>query len=271
MTTEAPEGPNVIDASALQRVSRGEAGRVLRELRAEDFVFTVLETQAVSPTYRRIRCAANGFLQRYTPYPTMWVRLWFVDDSPDGAGHQRAFTLVDPDVHSDTFWLEFAIHDGAASRWALEARPGDAIEASLYGSEPTLPARHEIDHHLLAGDPASLPAINSLLDALSDPPATIVLEWANAQDQHLPVRSRPGDTVRWVRRDGDAMQTAVRTELTRLAGTTPDGEQPRLFAWAACDTVTTRALTRDFKAAGLARENIKTLGYWMPPSEKLAS
>ena len=46
----------------------------------------------------RIRFSGNGFLRTHAPYPTMWVRLWFADRSGTGAGHQRAYTLVDPDV-----------------------------------------------------------------------------------------------------------------------------------------------------------------------------
>lgn len=248
----------------LQPVERGEAGRVLRELRAQDFVFTVLDARPVTPGYHRIRCAGNGFLRTHAPYPTMWVRLWFFDPADATSGHQRAYTLVDSDVTNDTFTLEFAIHDGAAARWAQQARPGDRIEASLYGSEPTLPRRDDVDRHLLVGDPASLPAVNSLLDALSPAPTTVLLEWVRDDDRTLPVRLRDGDTLRWIERvdDGAGMVRAVEDELAALLAAHPP---ERLFAWGACDTVTTRTLTKRLRGAAIPRESVKTLGYWLPP------
>ena len=273
----------------LLRVERGEAGRVLRELRAQDFVFTVLEREQPSSRLVRIRFSGNGFLRTHAPYPTMWVRLWFADRSGTGAGHQRAYTLVDPDVPTDTFWLEFAIHDGSATAWALGAQPGDQVEASLYGSEPSLPGCDDVDHHLLVGDPASLPAINSLLDALSPAPTTVVLEWTHPDDRALPVRLRDGDALRWVRRerDGGALLDAVDEVLADLSqlddpalGRTCRGDRPnllavpadcpRVFAWGACDTVTTRALTKKLRAAGLAKNCVKTLGYWLPSTQTAA-
>lgn len=266
------------DVRALRRVDRGEAGKVLRELRAQDFVFTVLESERVNDTYQRIRCHGNGFLRTHAPYPTMWVRLWFTDPTGSGAGHQRAYTLVDPDVETDTFWLEFALHDGAAARWACAAQAGDQIEASLYGSEPTLPKCDDVDRHLFVGDTASLPAINSLLDAVSSAPTTVVLEWVTPEDRALPVRLREGDSLRWVRRTGggQGLLDAVADELSSLSnpvsasGGRPnllvtESNCPRVFAWGACDTVTTRALTKMLRAAGLRKDCIKTLGYWLPP------
>lgn len=261
----------------LRRVNRGEAGRVLRNLRAQDFIFTVLETQQVSRSYIRLKLSGNGFLRHHRPYPTMWVRLWFADPDDHGAGHQRAYTLVDPDAETDTFWLEFALHDGVAARWALAATPGQQIEASLYGSEPSLPGCNDVDTHVLVGDLASLPAINSLLDAISPAPAVVLLEWVHESDRELPVRLRTGDRVRWIKResDGRALLNAVTDELQALADAGarigPEGRAnllatgcSRIFAWGACDTVTTRQLTNQLRAAGLRRDCIKTLGYWLP-------
>ena len=80
------------------------------------------------------------------------VRLWFYEA---GKPHQRAYTLVDPDVEAGTFSMEFALHDGGcASDWSLTAEAGDTIDATLQGTgfevlDP-LPPRM-----LVIGDPAS--------------------------------------------------------------------------------------------------------------------
>ena len=93
-------------------------------------------------------------------HPTMWIRMWFADDDKL---HQRGYTLVDPDPEADTVDIEFALHDGVASRWAKDAQPGDTIEVTVLGSNFALPEPPPAGY-VIVGDTASLPAINSLLD-----------------------------------------------------------------------------------------------------------
>lgn len=150
----------------------GWEGAVLKLLRGKDFVFTVTGAEQVTEHYRRIHLTDGGMLAVTGVHPTMWVRLWF-----DAAGkpHQRAYTLVDPDPAAGTFSLEFALHAGHASDWARAAKPGDTIEATVQGTAFTDP--DPAPSHILAiGDPASLPAINSLLTALPSTPATLWFE-----------------------------------------------------------------------------------------------
>ncbi|MFF7394523.1 siderophore-interacting protein [Streptomyces scabiei] len=150
----------------------GWEGAVLKLLRGKDFVLTVTGAEQVTEHYRRIHVTDGGMLAVTGVHPTMWVRLWF-----DAAGkpHQRAYTLVDPDPAAGTFSLEFALHDGHASDWARAAKPGDTIEATVQGTAFSDPDPAP-SHLLVIGDPASLPAINSLLTALPSAPATIWFE-----------------------------------------------------------------------------------------------
>ncbi|WNZ14560.1 siderophore-interacting protein [Streptomyces sp. 11x1] len=150
----------------------GWEGTVLKLLRGKDFVLTVAGAEQVTEHYRRIHLTDGGMLAVTGVHPTMWVRLWF-----DAAGkpHQRAYTLVDPDPAAGTFSLEFALHNGHASDWARAAKPGDTIEATVQGTAFTDPDPAP-SHLLVIGDPASLPAINSLLTALPSTPATIWFE-----------------------------------------------------------------------------------------------
>ncbi|UUU28108.1 siderophore-interacting protein [Streptomyces sp. DSM 40750] len=150
----------------------GWEGAVLKLLRAKDFVFTVTGAEQVTEHYRRLHLTDGGMLAVTGFHPTMWVRLWF---EAAGKPHQRAYTLVDPDPTAGTFSLEFALHDGHASDWARAAKPGDTIEATVHGTAFTAP--DPTPTHILAiGDPASLPAINSLLNAHPSAPATIWFE-----------------------------------------------------------------------------------------------
>jgi NADPH-dependent ferric siderophore reductase len=233
---------------------RGWEGAVLRLLRAKDFVFTVTDTEDVTPDYRRLRFTDGGLLAAAGVHPTMWVRLWF-----DNAGkpHQRAYTLVDPDPAAGTFSLEFALHEGCASDWARAAKPGDTIEATVQGTGFEHPEPGP-SHVFAVGDPASLPAINSLLDALGSAPATV---WFEGGDDDLPFRTDPArhELHKVPRQDSGAhLVERVKAELPGLLQGMSDP-----YVWIACDTTTTRALSAYVrKELGLPKQRVHALGYW---------
>ncbi|MFJ9719552.1 siderophore-interacting protein [Streptomyces sp. NPDC101213] len=229
---------------------RGWEGAVLRLMRAKDFTLTVTGAQDVTPHYRRLHVTDGGLLAAAGVHPTMWVRLWFTNA---GRPHQRAYTLVDPDPAAGTFSLEFALHEGAAGDWARAAGPGDTIEATVRGTGFTRPAPPP-SRALVIGDPASLPAINSLLAALAPAPATI---WFEGGGDGLPFRTDPArhDLRRTPRTE---LVDRVRTELPALLTATPDP-----YVWIACDTRTTRTLSAYVrKDLAVPKERVHALGYW---------
>ncbi|MBG0854094.1 siderophore-interacting protein [Streptomyces spinoverrucosus] len=228
----------------------GWQGTVLKLMGAKDFVLTVTGAEDVTPEYRRLHFTDGGLLKANAVHPTMWVRLWF-----DNAGkpHQRAYTLVDPDPEAGTFSLEFALHEGCASDWARAAQAGDTIEATVQGTGFQHP-RPEPSHVFAIGDPASLPALNSLLDALGSAPATI---WFEGELDGLPCHADTArHEIRQVARPG--LVDAVRTTLPTLLTATPNP-----YVWVACDTVTTRALASYVrKELGVPKDRMHALGYW---------
>ncbi|MFC9286597.1 siderophore-interacting protein [Streptomyces sp. NPDC057052] len=229
---------------------RGWEGAVLKLMRAKDFTLTVTGAEDVTPHYRRLHLTDGGLLATTGVHPTMWVRLWFTNA---GRPHQRAYTLVDPDPAAGTLSLEFALHEGAASDWARTAGPGDTIEATVQGTGFARPAPVP-SRVLVIGDPASLPAINSLLDALGPAPATI---WFEGDGDGLPFRTDPArhDLRRTPRTE---LVDRVRTELPALLTATPDP-----YVWIACDTRTTRTLSAYVrKELAVPKERTHALGYW---------
>ncbi len=231
--------------------SRGFAGAVLKLLRAGDYRLTVTARTQVSPHYLRLSFNAGGLLNNRPLHPTQWIRMWF----PDGDKlHQRGYTLVNPDPAADTVDIEFALHDGAASRWAEQAKPGDTIEATVLGSNFTLPEPRPAGY-IIVGDTASLPAINTLLAEIGDAPARIFLEAVYDDDKQLPVGRNA--EVAWIDRknDGEALVAAVAAEAF---------DARDHFGWVACDNRTTRAVTKllreDFN---IPRKAIKAQAYWV--------
>jgi NADPH-dependent ferric siderophore reductase len=230
--------------------SRGFQGAVLRLLRAGDYQLTVTGRREISPHYLRLSFQAGGMLDDRPLHPTMWIRMWFADGEKL---HQRGYTLVDPNPEADTVDIEFALHDGIASRWAQDAQPGDTIEVTVLGSNFTLPEPRPAGY-VIVGDAASLPAINSLLAAIGDAPARVFLEAGYDDDKQLPV-ARSADVV-WVDRKkaGEALVEAVSSSSF---------DASNHFGWVACDNRTTRAVAKVFREAyKIPRKSIKAQAYW---------
>lgn len=206
----------------------------------------------------RVHFDDGGLLEHKGVHPTMWVRLWFHNE---GRPHQRAYTLVDPDPVAGTFAIEFAIHDGRASRWAELTFVGDEISSTVMGSSFTLPTPAP-DGWLIAGDAASLPAINSLLEAIAvsdspDVPVMIWMEYQHDGEYALPLRMRDHHRVEWIPRGdhGTAIVDAVRADVFDAAG---------YHGWVATEAASTRAiaalLRRDY---ALGRAAVKAQAYWI--------
>jgi NADPH-dependent ferric siderophore reductase len=234
-----------------KRPSRGFQGAVLRLLRAGDYQLTVTGRREISPHYLRVSFSAGGMLTDRALHPTMWIRMWFADGDKL---HQRGYTLVDPNPQDDTVDIEFALHDGVASHWAQNAQPGDTVAATVLGSNFTLPEPQPAGY-VIVGDSASLPAINSLLEAIGDTPARVFLEAGHDEDKQLPVARRT-DVV-WVDRKnaGEALVEAVSSSAF---------DATDHFGWVACDNRTTRAVSKVFREDyEIPRKSIKAQAYWV--------
>jgi len=124
---------------------------------------------------------------------------------------------------------------------------------------------------LAIADAASLPALNSLLDAVGPAPATIWFETAEhvtdgGEDPAkgmagLPLRVEPArHDLRTVPRLGGGahLVTQVRDAGPELLAETADP-----YVWIACDTATARSLAAYFcKELGLPKHRVTALGYW---------
>ncbi|MGF1237639.1 siderophore-interacting protein [Streptomyces sp. SID8499] len=238
-------------------MGHGWQGVALKLMRGQDFTFTVRSNERISERLHRLSFSDGGMLRATGTHPTMWVRLWFDND---GRPHQRAYTLVDPDPAAGAFDMEFVLHAGCAGDWARTARPGDTIDATVQGSEFALPDPPP-SQLLVVGDPASRPAINSLLASAPSVPATIWFETSHPADADgIPHEEAAGRrVVRVPRQDGGArLVETVRAAL-------PAHLDPAAYVWIACDTATTRKLAAFVrKQLGVPKERLHALGYWRP-------
>ncbi|WP_197381947.1 siderophore-interacting protein [Mycolicibacterium mengxianglii] len=233
-----------------QKPSRGLTGALVKLWRGGDYELTVTGRTQITAHYLRLHFTSGDLLKERSVHPTMWVRGWF----PDGdKSHQRGYTLVNPDPVAGTVDIDFAMHEGLATRWAQQARPGDVLEVTVLGSSFELPTPAPAGY-VIVGDTASLPAINSLLEAIGDTPAKVFLEAGHDDDRELPVY---GDVpVTWVDRKnaGEALVEAVRSSAFDAADH---------FGWVACDNRTTRNVTKVLREQfSIPKKSLKALAYW---------
>lgn len=227
---------------------------VVRALGAKQAQLTVLAAEAVTENYHRVKVDVGDLFARHGHHPTMWLRLWFDDG---GRAHQRAYTLVDADVDTGTAWLEFALHEGVAARWAVGARPGDGIEASLLGSKQpwageTPRSGSPWERSVLVGGMACVPAINALLEAWHDADVVVLLERAHADDEHVRLRLGPHHRVE---RFGQPQEMIARVEDFALDRCTR--------FWVTAEAATTRAVTASLrKRHGVDKRRIVAQAYW---------
>lgn len=228
---------------------RGIEGVLVKLWRGGDYELTVTGRTEITSNFLRLHFTGPELLAERSIHPTMWVRGWF----PDGSrSHQRGYTLVNPDPEAGTVDIDFAMHDGVATRWAREAQTGDTLEVTVLGSDFAVPEPAPAGY-VIVGDTASLPAINSLLAAIGDAPAQVFLESAHHDDRELPTGR---SDVTWVDRkdDGGALVEAVAAAAF---------DAPDHFGWVACDNRTTRAIAKvlreDYK---IPRRSVKARAYW---------
>ncbi|MGV0745514.1 siderophore-interacting protein [Mycolicibacterium sp. XJ870] len=235
---------------AEQTASRGLLeGALVKLWRGGDYQLTVTGRTQLTSNYLRLHFTAERLLAEQRLHPTMWVRGWFPQD---GKAHQRGYTLVNPDPEAGTVDIDFAMHDGVATRWASGAEAGDVLEVTVLGSSFSLPEPQPAGY-VIVGDTASLPAINSLLDAIGDAPARVFLEAGYDDDRELPVA---GDAdIVWVDRDEQALVEAVSSSAFDAVDH---------FGWVACNNRTTRAVAQVFREEyNIPRKSIKAQAYWV--------
>ncbi|MEV6323076.1 siderophore-interacting protein [Nocardia sp. NPDC051787] len=234
-------------------MGKGYEGFMLKVFRADDYRLTVTSTDAITDNYLRLGFKTNGLLADHPVHPTQWIRLWIPDPDSDKL-HHRGYTIIDQNPEEETFAIEFALHGGPASQWAQRATIGEEIDATVLGSEFAMPDTAPSEY-LVFGDTASLPAINTLLDAIGDAPARVWLEWQYESDTTLPVHNKPHHQITWLQRVDDG-------HLLREQATEMDCPKDA-FAWVACDGHTTRSIVKTLKSAhGLPKTAIKARAYW---------
>lgn len=172
---------------------------------------------------------------------------------------RRRYTVRAWDGRTGRLTLDFVVHGdvGVAGRWAVRARPGDALvlqgPSSGYRPDPAA------DWHLLVGDEAALPAIAASLEAVPAGRPAVVRLLCDDAAHEVPLATGASLDLVWLHRTGaDDPTTLLARSLADLAA--PPG---RVHAFVHGEADEVRAVRRHLLGdRGLERAQMSCSPYW---------
>jgi NADPH-dependent ferric siderophore reductase len=172
----------------------------------------------------------------------------------------RTYTPRRFDAATRELVVDFVIHGtGPASDWAAQAAPGQTL--TLAGPGRSYAVDPAADWYLLVGDDTAIPAICTILEALpSAAPKRVLLEVADASEEH-PLDAPLGNAeLTWLRRGGDVVRAGRALEAAVRALDPPPGSG-RVYV--ACEAGAMRRIRQHLlHDRALPREHLVTRGYW---------
>ncbi len=172
---------------------------------------------------------------------------------------RRDYTPRHYNPAANTLAIDFALHDaGPATRWALQARPGDTLQ--IGGPKSSSVLAPDIRRWLLIGDETALPAIGGRIEeAAPGTEITSVVAVAGAAQQQV-FETEARLTAHWAHRPLRAADDPA--ALLAILKTIALAEET--FVWVAAEARVARAV-RDW----LVKEKrhptswLKAAGYWV--------
>ncbi|MBX2952596.1 MAG: siderophore-interacting protein [Leadbetterella sp.] len=169
----------------------------------------------------------------------------------------RTYTHRAIDLEKGEMVIDFVHHgeNGPASRWAIQAQPGDELGVAMKAVTKELYPR--VGQYLLAGDATALPVLSCILESL---PATAggvcVIEVQGPEDE-LSLETRADIRFLWLHNphpeEGSALAATVRGLELAESGR---------FAYIAAEYRTVKALREHLREAGWAKEEFYAFSYW---------
>ena len=208
----------------------------------------------------------DSYVKLLLPRPGSGVQAPFDPDAvkaeldPELWPVMRTYTIRNWDEERGQMALDFVVHGdkGIAGPWAVQARPGDAVQffgpGSGYRPDP------DADWHLLVGDESALPAVAEALAVLEPGArATVLLEVADAaEEQEMPTRADV--TVHWLHRHG--AETAPGIALVDAVRAL-DFSSGRVHAFVHGDANFVREVRSFLRfERDVPREDLSASGYW---------
>lgn len=230
--------------------SRHAIARIRHEVRRR--AITLVAVERLTPHMLRLHFASPELHGFVSAAPDDHVKLFFGEE-------MRDYTPRRFDPEAGTLVIDFALHEaGPATRWAMEARPGDTL--GIGGPRGSTVVPDDFDWVLLIGDETALPAIGRRIEELRPgvPVTSFVLVPELADAQHFATAA--SWSGHWAAR-GSSTDDAGLLLKAMQGFTLPRGEG---FVWIAAEAQAARAVRRHVvETLGHPRAWMKASGYWL--------
>jgi NADPH-dependent ferric siderophore reductase len=178
----------------------------------------------------------------------------------DKAVPTRVYTIRHVDAAAQEITVDFALHanPGPATRWAMDARPGDL--AGILGPAANGPKPAEFN--VLVGDETALPGIARILESLPVNATGHAFIEVDAKTDEWLLRRPAGLSVVWLHRRGaDAGTTTLLVDAIRSVKW-PE-KLDTVFVWGGCEHKAFSAIYRHLKKdIGLPRDRFVLYSHW---------
>lgn len=231
------------------------------------YLFTVTQTQQISPSFQRICLAAEQDSPFKAQHEGDYVKLFFTPDGNTDLTQLteeirpllRTYTLREVNEQTGEITLDFVLHTtldqqcGFAAHWAAQAQVGDTI--TLAGPGQSTAINLQADWFFLAADMTALPALAATLKML--PPSAqgyAVISIAHPDDQQT-LSAPKGIKLIWVVGD-DATSFVEQIQAQPW-------QQGQCAVWCACEFDDMRKLRHYFRnEKSVSRDSIYISSYW---------
>lgn len=177
----------------------------------------------------------------------------------------RHYTIRRFDAQARELVIDFVLHDdGPATRWAAQARVGQALGMGGPKSSFIIPEDH--GHYLLIGDDTALPAIGRRLAEMSaGTPVTVLLETTLTKEEYPLTTAAQATIHRCVPGtvEGSGGGSEIDRLLRRISLPTKD-----THVWIGAEIEMVRRV-RDYliREEAIPRHQIRAAGYWSRSSQ----
>jgi NADPH-dependent ferric siderophore reductase len=241
-----PVLPNPTAGPRIERV-RHELKR--RSLQIESVV-------RLTPKMLRITFSGEDLSDFVSLAPDDHVKIFFLAAASEI--ERRDYTPRAFDLPARALVIDFAVHDaGPATRWALDARPGDRLE--IGGPRGSAVISSDVQNWLLIGDETALPAIGRRIEEAKAGERITSIAAVSGPEERQTFATPADLTTHWAYRPlsaaGDPSALLAILETIDL--------QPATFAWIAAEASVARAIRAHLvEKRGLPLSWLKAAGYW---------
>ena len=183
---------------------------------------------------------------------------WLIP-GPDVLPQVRTYTHRAIDLDKNEMVIDFVDHGdgGPASRWALQAEPGDELGVAMKAHPKQL--YPQADWYLLVGDATAIPVLSCILESFPETAKGVCIIEVHGLEDELKIETKGDFELIWLHNPEPAEGSNLAE--TAMSLTIPEGVSK--FGYVAAEFQTVKALRNYLRTEkGWNKEELYAYSYW---------